>query len=341
LWFVFCRTLLASLLVASFFVQTASAKAHNENTSGPSEKNYKLGLKAFQRGEFDAAVDAELQAIYYARNGYQPDAYFVLGEAYESKKDYPKAYEALTKCIGQAMNGANEAHLALSRVCTAMKKYQESTGETTKALQGVNFATMFWGRCKFQQGYNLEEWGNPDAASACYVECLGKWPWKYWHPWIHYCECLMKLKKWVEAYTSLESMMTTDQTIKGLDFERVYLDMGICALAKGNHQGALDNWHKVLQYNPDNVEAHLQLGLMLDSEQHMASAITEYKAFIRGAGSEDIRIKQVETRISLLEQMQGKQDPAPPPPVAPSLYMRNQQEKQKQQQAQPTGDPGF
>ncbi len=37
---------------------------------------------------------------------------------------------------------------------------------------------------------------------------------------------------------------------------------------------------------------------MLDSEQHLASAITEYKAFVRQAGDKDeMRLKQVESRI--------------------------------------------
>ena len=162
--------------------------------------------------------------------------------------------------------------------------------------------------------------------------------WKDWEPWIRLGECLMKMKKWVEAYKCLDGMLTTITTIKGLDFERVHLDIGICDLAKGNHQGALDNWHKCLEYNPDNKEAHLQLGLLLDSEKHLSSAITEYKYFVRMAGTDDeVRVKQVETRITLMEQMM-QQSNAPPEPVAPSPYMRNQQ---KEQPPQPVGEAGF
>jgi tetratricopeptide (TPR) repeat protein len=341
IWFSF-------VLILSYidFCQGALAKTIVDNTAGPSKKNYKLGIKAFQHGDFDGAVDAELQAIYFARNGYQPDAYYQLGLAYQAKKDYAKAYEALSKSASQAMDGANEAHFSLAQVCTSLKKYQEATQEQAKALVGVRYGTPMWGKVKYQQAINLEEWGQIDAACGCYTECLGRWPWWNWQPWIHLGECLMKLKKWPEAYHTLEGLITTSTTVKGLDFERVYLDLGICDLAKGNHQGAMDNWHKVLEYNHDNAEAHLQLALLLDSEKHFSSAITEYKNFIRMTGEGDAeRVKHADTRIALLEQLLGKQEP-PPAPVAPSLYMRNQlkqrqQQLRQQQQPQPIGEPGF
>ncbi|MBS1993108.1 MAG: tetratricopeptide repeat protein [Cyanobacteria bacterium SZAS LIN-2] len=333
-----CFSLGLALALAPGFAGPALAKKNDENTSGASEKNYKLGLKAFERGDYDGAVDAQLQAIYFSRNGYQPQAYYQLGLAYQAKKDYVKAYEALSKSTSQAMDKANEAHLALAQVCTSLKKFDEATQEQAKAFEGVPYKKGLWYRCKFQQASNLDAWGKNEAACGCYTEALGEEPWHTWEPWIRYAECLMKLKNWVEAYQTLDKMLTTTATVKGLDFERVHLDMGICALAKGNHQGALDNWHRVLEYNPDNKEAHLQLGLLLDSEQHLSSAITEYKYFIRMAGADDpLRVKQVETRIALLEQQLGKVDP-PPAPVAPSPYMRNQQQ---QVQPQPVGDPGF
>ena len=333
----FLNLLLALALVLTCgFSSEALAKKNNENTSGASEKNYKIGLKAFERGDYDGAIDAQLQSVYFSRNGYQPAAYFQLGLAYQAKKDYVKAYEALSKSCSQAMDKANEAHLALAQVCTSLKKFDEATNEQAKAFDGVRWKQALWYRIKFQQANNLDVWGKNDAACGCYTEALGDEPWHEWEPWIRYAECLMKMKNWVEAYQTLDKMLTTNATVKGLDFERVHLDLGICALAKGNHQGAMDQWHKVLEYNPDNKEAHLQLGLLLDSEQHFSSAITEYKAFLRMAGSEDaLRSKQVETRISILEQ---QLNPAPPTaPIAPSPYIRNQQ----QLPPQPVGEPGF
>ncbi|MBU6451976.1 MAG: tetratricopeptide repeat protein [Cyanobacteria bacterium REEB67] len=325
------------MVLASAGIAPAQAKKGvDANTAGASDKNYKAGIKMFERGDYDGAIDAELQAVYFARNGYQPDAYYQLGLAYQAKKDYQKAYDALSKSCTQAMSNANEAHLALAQVCTAMKKYDEATKEEVKAFEGLHYMEGIYPKILFQQAMNLDASGNPEAALGKFAEALGREKWKDWEPWIHYCECLMKLKKWVEAYQSLDGMLTTTTTIKGLDFERVHLDMGICALAKGNHQGALDNWHKVLEYNPDNKEAHLQLALLLDSEQHLSSAIAEYKYFMRMAGStDDVRVKQVETRIALMEQMMHKEEA--PPPVQTSPYLR----KQQQEPPQPVGDPGF
>ena len=327
-----------ALLLATGLTSPSLARKNDENTSGASDKNYKIGLKAFERGDFDGAVDAQLQAIYFSRNGYRPDAYYQLGLAYQAKKEYVKAYEALSKSCTQAMDKANEAHLALAQVCTSLKKYDEATQEQARAFEGLRWKDPLWYRCKFQQANNLDAWGKNEAACGCYTEALGEQPWHTWEPWIRYAECLMKMKSWVDAYQTLDKMLTTNATVKGLDFERVHLDLGICALAKGNHQGAMDNWRKVLEYNPDNKEAHLQLGLLLDSEQHLSSAITEYKYFLRMAGTDDpLRTKQVDTRIMLLEQ---QLNPAPATaPVAPSAYMRNQQMQQMQQQ--PVGDPGF
>jgi len=313
----------------------ALAKSFVQNTAGPSDKNYKAGIKAFKKGDYDGAIDAELQAIYFARNGYQPDAYLQLGLAYQAKKNYPKAYEALSKSTSQAMDKANEAHLALSQVCTEMKKYEESTVEVNRAYDGLEWGKGLWGRVKYQQAYNLDMWGQWASACSAYGECMGPKPYRFWYPWIGLAECMMKMKKWVDAYQCLNGMIVTDATIKGLDFERVYLDMGICALAKGNHQSALDNWHKVLEYNPDNKEAHLQLALMLDSEQHFSSAITEYKYFIRMAGEGDEqRVKEVEKRIQMLEQQKGIID-APPPVQAIPIR------RPPPPPPQPIGEPGF
>jgi tetratricopeptide (TPR) repeat protein len=345
--FAFALALVAQILFGSISfclcpAALAVKKGITENTSGPAMKNYKIGLKCNEKKDYDGAIDAELQAIYYSRNGYFPDAYYQLGLAYQSKEDFPKAYEALSKACSQAMKPFNEAHLALAQVCTSQKKFMEATGEQAKAYEGLAYGGSFlWGRIKYQEAWNLEEWGNIEAATMTYAACLGPYPWKYWWPWIRFNECLMKLKKWSEAYQSFEKMLQSPFDMKDFDEERIYLDMGICALAKGNHEGALQCWHKVLEYNPDNKEAHLQLALMLDSEQHLKSAITEYKAFVRQAGDKDeVRLKQVESRISLLEQMQGKVD-SPPPQIAPSMYMRQQKKQQQQQEQQGTTEPGF
>jgi tetratricopeptide (TPR) repeat protein len=122
----------------------------------------------------------------------------------------------------------------------------------------------------------------------------------------------------------------------------VHLDLGICLLAKGNHQGAIDHWHQCLEYNHDNKEAHLQLAMLLDAENHIASAIKEYRSFVRlsddpknHAPDKEMRSKQVETRIALLEEkLNGAVAPARPQ-MTPYMLMQEkkaEQDRIRQQQ---------
>ena len=118
---------------------------------------------------------------------------------------------------------------------------------------------------------------------------------------MNFAENLIKQKEWGYAITQLRNMLNHPKLLKGLEPERIYLDIGICLLAKGDHQGAMDNWHEVLNYNPDNAAAHLQLALLLDSERHISSALKEYKEYIRLSpdNAETVKIKN---RVLLLEQ---------------------------------------
>jgi len=121
-----------------------------------------------------------------------------------------------------------------------------------------------------------------------------------------------------------------------MNYERAHLDLGICLLAKGNHQGAIDNWHECLQYNPENREAHLQLAMILDSENHISSAIKEYRDFVRYCDDPkfqylpvDVRAKQVANRITMLEQKLASEAPAARPSLSP--YSLKQEEKAAQE----------
>ncbi len=148
-------------------------KGITENTSGPAMKNYKVGLKCNEKKDYDGAIDAELQAIYYSRNGYFPDAYYQLGLAYQSKEDYPTGSPRgpESKACSQTMaKQFNDPHLALAPGCTSQKKFLEATGEQAKAFEGLTWGGSFlWGRIKYQEGWNLEEWGNTEAALGCYA----------------------------------------------------------------------------------------------------------------------------------------------------------------------------
>lgn len=96
-------------------------------------------------------------------------------------------------------------------------------------------------------------------------------------------------------------MLNHNKPLKGMDHQRIYLDIGMCLLAKGDHQGAMDNWHEVLNYNPDNAAAHLQLALLLDTERHLSAAVKEYKEYIRLA-PDNAETAKIKNKVLLLEQ---------------------------------------
>ena len=134
-----------------------------------------------------------------------------------------------------------------------------------------------------------------------YIEALGDPPWRYTEAWMNYAENLMKQKEWGSAITQLRAMLNHDKKLVGMNPQRIYLDIGICLLAKGDHQGAMDNWHEVLNYNPDNAAAHLQLALLLDSERHTSAAVKEYKEYIR-LSPDNAQIAKIKNQVLLLEQ---------------------------------------
>lgn len=325
----------AELVVSSCLPQPAEAKNSQKNTTDPALKNTKLGKQLFEKEDYDLAIDALLQATYFARNGYAPEAFYYLGKCYMAKGEYLKAYDALKKHLSQNVSGDGWGNVAMIETLTALKRYDEARPYVAFALSGTTYQSPLDRAAHVAAGKLDDAQGNFSAACDHYRSSLGEAPWTFFEGWIGFCECLMKMKKWTEAYKYLDKMLTTNQTIKGLNYERVHLDLGICLLAKGNHQGAIDNWHKCLEYNHDNKEAHLQLAMILESENHISSAIKEYRSFVRlsddpknHAPDKEMRSKQVETRIALLEEKLNAE--APPGRAQMSPYMLMQEKKAEQ-----------
>jgi len=147
---------------------------------------------------------------------------------------------------------------------------------------------------------------------------------------MHLAELYMKEKEWAGALRQFNDMLHSKLGLKGLDYQKVLFNMGLCVLAKGDHQGAIDYWHECLNYNQSYAPAHLQLGMIFDVEQHFSSAIKEYREFVRYSKDEPA-VARVKNRISVLEQKVGPQE-LPPEAPKPSPYMREQEvEKEKQE----------
>lgn len=335
------RGLIIAIIISGLLPLMAPAGASTKkNTVEPASKNFKLGKQLYDKHDYDGAIDALLQSVYFARNSYAPESFYYLGLAYQAKQDHKRAIEAFKKNIDQAMDGAGWGHLHLAEEYVKTKQYDEAYPHIAKALTAGGYNTPLSRRGFYVYALMEDQKGNANDALSRYTSAMGEEPWRDFDPWIGMIECYMKTKEWGDAYKNLNNILESRVYINGLSYERVYLDMGICLLAKGNHQGAMDAWRKCLGHNPNNKEAHLQLGMMLDSENHISAAIDEYKSFIRcnqdpnrEDTAADERSRQVENRIAMLEQKLS--EPAPDNGVRnQSPYIRQQQEKARMAEEQ-------
>ncbi len=310
--FLFLFANLFSYQLPSF----AKIRSSGKNTVEPSKENFDLGLRKYKEHDLDGAIDALLQAVYFNRSSYNPEAYYWLGICYQEKNLDAKAIEALKKSVEQSIKRIPLTHLHLSQLYLRNNRLDEAEWEANKAL------IDFYGpapEAHNQLGLICEKRNELERAQDQFLDALGNHPWRYTDAWMNYAENLIKQKKWGYAITQLRNMLNHDKALKGLDPERIYFDIGICLLAKGDHQGAMDNWHETLNYNPDNAQAHLQLALLLDSERHIASAIKEYKEYIR-LSPDNSEVAKIKNQVLLLEQkLRATPVESVGPYVAPNL----------------------
>jgi tetratricopeptide (TPR) repeat protein len=322
----------------------ADAKGHGKSTVEPSKDNSEEGKRRFNAEDYPGAIDALLQSIYFARNGYNPDAYFWLGSAYAKTNQDAKAIEALHKNIGQAVDPVPESHLLLGQIYLRNKRFNEARIEAGNALSQ---SPMKSGKAYNLLGQVYEAEGNLQTASDHYLHALGNTPWHYVEAWVNYAEVLMKMRSFEASYGQFRNLMASG--LKDIPSERCYLDIGLCMLAKGNHQGAMDNWYEAIKYNPDCYQAHLQIALLLDNEHHFSSAVKEYKEYIRVAPNAD-DAQKIKARVQTLEQQLApapyvppQQEYRPPPPTPEQVEMQKRMiEKDKENLTTPlTRDSGF
>jgi tetratricopeptide (TPR) repeat protein len=328
----FVATIVAAGFVHPGFnllLQSAEAKVESKgkNTVSPSVENFQTALAKYKAQDIDGAIDAFLQAIYFSRNYYNPDAYYWLGVCYMEKKQDAKAIEALNKHCQQAVGDAAEGHLHLAEIYLRNDRLDEAEQEAHSAL------TQYRGigsRARNVLGLISEKRGLLEQGQFQFELALGDPPWRYTEAWMNLGENMMKQKNWAGALTEFNAMLNSRVLLKGLDYEKVLLDMGLCLLAKGDHQGAIDHWHECLNYNQGNAAAHLQLAMIFDLEQHFVSAIKEYREFVRYS-QDQAAIGRVKNRIGILEQKIGPSELEPQAPQ-PSAYTRKQEEEEEKQQ---------
>src|SRR5258707_2482207 len=94
----------------------AKVESKGKSTVTPAEENYENATNKYKQGDLEGAIDAYLQAIYFSRNYYNPDAYYWLGVCYMERKQDAKAIEALNRNCQQAIGDVPESHLHLAEL---------------------------------------------------------------------------------------------------------------------------------------------------------------------------------------------------------------------------------
>jgi tetratricopeptide (TPR) repeat protein len=330
--------LLAGQSFSGFLPASEGKKAKGSSTAEPADENFEQGVSRFKNHDFDGAIDSFLQATYFARNGYHPEAYYWLGKSYMAKHDDVKAIEAFKKHIAQNMKKTPQAHCYLAEV------YMRDSKDDLAMDEAKNALTDAMGPCPEAHLIIAElmcKRGGYGDAEDQFLMALGDHPWHYTEAWMAYAESRMKAKKFSDAYDLLEKMVEAKGRLENLDLSKVYLYMGVCRVSRGDHQGAIDLFHQSLEVNPDNAKAHKELALLFEQEQHYSSAIKELTLYCSTTEPDDPQLKLAKDHILKLEQKVSAEAPAPT--VAPSPYMRQQQDLQmkKIQQQQAPRDAGF
>lgn len=315
-----------NLIQSNLFIQAAYAKSKGKNTVEPSEEHYKEGSKRYLKDDYDGAIDSFLQAIYFARNNYNPQAYFFLALCYKAKNQDAKAIDAFKKHLEQVTGPSPDAHVELAEIYMRNDRLNEAENELKDAIieyrgPGPKAHNMY--------GLLLERRGDLSGAGWHYRTALGDPPWTYTAAWMNYADLYMKKGQYSDALEQWRNMNSRRLELKGIDFQRMNLNMGQCLLQRGDHQGAIDCWHNVLGLNPDNPMAHLFLALILDQEKHYSSSLTHYRQYLR-LYPDAPNIQKVKDRLAFIEQSIKPQE-AMPQQAKPSPYMRKQEEEEAKQ----------
>lgn len=314
-------------------------------TAGPSIDNFNEGMRKLKEGDVDGAIDGFKQAVYFARNNYYPNGYYWLGVAYfekNTKEDDIKCIDAVKHCIKQSMDHVPNAWLLLAETYLRDNNLDEAEMTVKTAVTEYRSAEKA-GMAHWIYGQIMEKKNANDEAYRHYAEAISQYP-GLTKAQVSMAEVDMKQKRWPQAMKQWTFILANaGEFLKNVPVQKVYVNRGRCFLAKGDHQSAIDDWHKCLELNPDNADAHLELAKILDSEDHLTSAIKEYKEFIR-TGNDQFSVTRAKERIAFLEQK--LQPPETDPERAkPSLEMRREAAEADLQAKKEVGpynsDPGF
>lgn len=353
------------------FVAWAKGGRKGKYSEKPAEEHFIRGKQQLKAEDLDGAIDSFLQATYFARNGYYPEAYYWLGVAYMDKlTEDKKAVEAFEKNVQQSVEEPTDTFLALAEIhlrnkrwdeCEAalrnIKKYDEKTTQKIEFVYGLmedkKADSVEYEEPKVMLGKAYEKGNQKNremaklnmeskrknhliSSESHFMRALGQKPWTWTKVWLYYCEAKMKQQKWQDALrelTALQNSKVLGNQIR-MPLGRLHKDIGFCRLAIGDHQGALDNWRTALDVDKKDAEVWLQIGMLLEAEKHYSSAATYYKEFARlKEGTDDVRLQQVRDRLTKIDQLLNPNETTPTH-AKPSQYMRTQYDGIEQQEGQ-------
>jgi FimV-like protein len=304
----------------------AKDKHFAKASADPSQDKIKEGLLLIREKNFDSAIDSFKQAIYFARNQYNPEAYKYLGLCYRATRQYPKAIESFNQFFSQTTEPNAEVRIDLA------ESYIE-IGDFEKARRQLDTAAAeddrsFHYRQRYATGELHERMGDAgkarDAtgewseAAQFYQESIDDKP-LYTDGWMGLGRAQTKMGQWNAALRTYRTILDKGPMLHP-DLEQLYYNMGTCLLKRGDHQGALDHYHMALESNPDSFDSHLAIANILDSERHYGSAQKEYEAALRCVKQDDPRRMPIMRKIDFIEQSLQPKDV--PMQIKPSPAMR-------------------
>lgn len=303
------------------------AEARNKFDKGtvdPADQNFKDGMRLIRERNYESAIDSMLQAIYFSRNHYNPEAHKMLGLCYKATRQYPKSIQSFLDHLKQTTEPAPDAKIDLAECYLEVGDIEKARNMIDDAFRDAG-STKGAYRQRYAQGELHEKLGDLGQAISFYDNALDEKP-TYTDAWMAKARCEVKIENYNDALKDYRAILEKSLLLKGINYDEMYYNMGTCLYKRGDHQGALDHWRLALEANPDSHDAHLALASMLDEERHISSAIKEYQAALRTMPKASPNKVKIEKRLLWLEQKMAPKDA--PAEIKPTPSMRREFEEQ-------------
>jgi tetratricopeptide (TPR) repeat protein len=216
--------------------------------SASERRHYHLGVRSFERGEDDAALE-HLSQLVRTREGFA-DVHYMLGVLHERRDDMPSAASSLTRAL-RLNPGYAEAMLALATVYERQGDFDRSREVTERARAAAPAAD---GRLDATTRGKL---ANLQAALGDAYREVGE------------------LREAMEAYRKALDRCPT--------FHDIRLRLAVVLRELGLPQQALVELERVRRANPDWPDAQVQIGLVLYTLGRSEEAVQEWRAVLARA----------------------------------------------------------